>query len=134
MVECTNGSTYSIWVKLRKEQASCSILQGYNAWMSTGIQLTSKQGKGYNFEVFGATGTAWGLSQFGKKVSALKWNHIVVTFHPNVGICAYINGKRAACANSHWKKVLPVKNHKLRIGFQCVGGAKTVCMFEFLRV
>ena len=74
--------------------------------------------------MFGATGTAWGLSQFGKNVNPLKWNHIVVTFHPDIGICAYINGKRNACANSYWTKVLPVKNHLLRIGFHWDSGGR----------
>ena len=69
-------------------------------------------------------GTSWSLSQFGKNMNPLKWNHIVVTFHPDTGLCAYINGKRAACANSYWTKVLPVKNNLLRIGFHWDSGGR----------
>eukprot|EP00112_Aurelia_sp_Birch-Aquarium-sp1_P013464 Seg2859.3 transcript_id=Seg2859.3/GoldUCD/mRNA.D3Y31 product="Potassium voltage-gated channel subfamily B member 1" protein_id=Seg2859.3/GoldUCD/D3Y31 len=101
----SDGSTYSIWVKLRKEDASSSILQGDNSWMSTGTWLVFKPGKGFKFEVYRATGTACGLDQFEKNVNPLKWNHIVVTFHQDTGLCGYVNGNLAACGNQKWTKL-----------------------------
>ncbi len=118
----SDGSTYSIWVKLRKEDASSSILQGDNSWMSTGTWLVFKPGKGFKFEVYGATGTACGLDQFEKNVNPLKWNHIVVTFRQDTGVCGHVNGKLAARENYKWTKVLPVETNRLWIGFHWDSG------------
>ncbi|XP_065051435.1 uncharacterized protein LOC135681076 isoform X2 [Rhopilema esculentum] len=114
---CTDGFTYAIWFKIRQPGESCSILYNYKAGATSMGKILS-----YNPTTGALTYTVfytetWSLTGFGQNLNTREWNHLILSFHPTAGICAFSNGKLDKCSVTKNSNSLTNEFRQFRIGF-----------------
>ena len=90
-IDCSTRLTYSIWVKVQRQQLT---KEGYilSNNQSHGIQFKTLNPKGFAIIFSLAASKAW-EAQFGDEIEKTKWNHFTFTLDNEKFLCVFTNGK-----------------------------------------
>ena len=102
---------------MRQPGESCNILYNHSAGStSMGKKLWySTTTSALTYTVFYTE--TWSLAGFGQNLNLREWNHLVLSFHPTAGICAFSNGKLDKCSVTKKSNSLTNELRQFRIGF-----------------